>query len=188
MTTAPYAATAEPTDPLSGPRLARVAQQYGTPAWVYDADRIRAQIARLRSFDVIRFAQKACSNTHILRLMRAEGVLVDAVSLGEIERALTAGYQVHGPDEPVVFTADLLDRATLRRVVELRLPVNAGSPQMLEQLGAASPGTRSGCGSTPASGTGTAARPTPAASRASTASGTNTWVRAWSWSTATAWS
>ncbi|MDH6140506.1 diaminopimelate decarboxylase [Kitasatospora sp. GP30] len=140
MTTAPYAATAEPTDPLSGPRLARVAQQYGTPAWVYDADRIRAQIARLRSFDVIRFAQKACSNTHILRLMRAEGVLVDAVSLGEIERALTAGYQVHGPDEPVVFTADLLDRATLRRVVELRLPVNAGSPQMLEQLGAASPG------------------------------------------------
>ncbi|TQF06306.1 diaminopimelate decarboxylase [Kitasatospora acidiphila] len=140
MTTAPYAATAEPTDPLSGPRLARVAQQYGTPAWVYDADRIRAQIARLRSFDVIRFAQKACSNTHILRLMRTEGVLVDAVSLGEIERALTAGYQVQGADEPVVFTADLLDRATLRRVVELRLPVNAGSPQMLEQLGAASPG------------------------------------------------
>jgi diaminopimelate decarboxylase len=138
VTIAPHPAT----DPLNGPRLARIAEQYGTPAWVYDADRIRAQIDRLRGFDVIRFAQKACSNTHILRLMRAEGVLVDAVSLGEVERALTAGYQVDGPDEPLVLTADLLDRATLRRVVELGLPVNAGSPQMLEQVGTASPGHR----------------------------------------------
>ncbi|GAA1947064.1 diaminopimelate decarboxylase [Kitasatospora viridis] len=133
-------ATTLAADPLSGPRLARLAERYGTPAWIYDADRIRAQIARLRGFDVIRFAQKACSNTHILRLMREEGVLVDAVSLGEIERALTAGYQPHGADEPIVLTADLLDRATLRRVVELRLPVNAGSPQMLDQVGTASPG------------------------------------------------
>ncbi|MCX4750246.1 diaminopimelate decarboxylase [Kitasatospora sp. NBC_01287] len=128
------------TPALAGPRLARIAEEYGTPSWVYDAAHIRTQIARLRGFDVIRFAQKACSNTHILRLMRAEGVLVDAVSLGELERALTAGYQVDGPNEPVVYTADLLDRAALRRVVELRVPVNAGSPQMLEQLGGASPG------------------------------------------------
>ncbi|WP_327070089.1 diaminopimelate decarboxylase [Kitasatospora sp. NBC_01302] len=127
---------------LDGARLARTAAEHGTPAWVYDAGHIRAQIARLRSFDVIRFAQKACSNTHVLRLMRAEGVLVDAVSQGELERALAAGYEVAGPDEPVVLTADLLDRPTLRRVVELGVPVNAGSPQMLDQLGAASPGHR----------------------------------------------
>lgn len=125
---------------FDGPQLARIAEEYGTPAWVYDAAHIRAQIARLRSFDVIRFAQKACSNTHLLRLMRAEGVLVDAVSQGELERALAAGYEVKGPQEPVVFTADLLDRATLRRVVELGVPVNAGSPQMLDQVGSASPG------------------------------------------------
>ncbi|WP_083977368.1 diaminopimelate decarboxylase [Kitasatospora azatica] len=156
MTTAPTSGTGEPDGrngldgfdgldgpfggSLSGPRLAGITREHGTPAWVYDAELIRAQIARLRRFDTIRFAQKACSNTHILRLMRAQGVLVDAVSLGEIERALAAGYQVGGPDEPVVFTADLLDRPTLRRVVELGVPVNAGSPQMLDQLGAASPG------------------------------------------------
>ncbi|MGF1429079.1 diaminopimelate decarboxylase [Kitasatospora sp. LaBMicrA B282] len=134
------------TPALDGPRLARIAAEYGTPAWVYDAEHIRGQLAKLRGFDVIRFAQKACSNTHILRLMRAEGALVDAVSLGELERALLAGYSVgcsaeaDGPAEPIVFTADLLDRATLARVVELRVPVNAGSPQMLEQVGAASPG------------------------------------------------
>ncbi|MEV0010701.1 diaminopimelate decarboxylase [Streptomyces sp. NPDC051840] len=125
---------------LDGPRLADAAAEYGTPLWAYDAGTIRAQIARLRRFDVIRFAQKACSNLHILRLMREEGVLVDAVSEGEIERALAAGYQVEGADEPIVFTADLLNRSTLRRVVELGIPVNAGSPQMLDQVGAASPG------------------------------------------------
>ncbi|MFJ8860325.1 diaminopimelate decarboxylase [Streptomyces sp. NPDC102451] len=126
--------------PLDGPRLAGAVAEHGTPLWAYDAGTIRAQIDRLRRFDVIRFAQKACSNVHILRLMREEGVLVDAVSEGEIERALAAGYRVEGADEPIVFTADLLNRSTLRRVVELGIPVNAGSPQMLDQVGAASPG------------------------------------------------
>ncbi|MGK5534045.1 diaminopimelate decarboxylase [Streptomyces sp. URMC 129] len=127
---------------LTGPRLARIAEEFGTPVWVYDAAAIRRQIARLRSFDVIRYAQKANSNTHILRLVREEGVLVDAVSAGELDRALAAGYAVGGHDDPVVLTADLLDRTALRRVVELGVPVNAGSPQMLEQLGAVAPGHR----------------------------------------------
>jgi diaminopimelate decarboxylase len=67
---------------------------------------------------------------------------VDAVSLGEIERALAAGFQpgVHDGHAEIVFTADLLDRATLARVAELGIPVNCGSIDMLGQLAAASPG------------------------------------------------
>ena len=38
---------------------------------------IAERIAALQQFDVVRFAQKACSNIHILRLMRAQGVKVD---------------------------------------------------------------------------------------------------------------
>src|SRR6478735_8163390 len=120
--------------------LVQIAQEYGTPCWIYDAETIRKQIARLKRFDVIRYAQKANSNVHLLRLMRAQGVMVDAVSRGEIERALEAGYPVEGQPSPIVFTADVLDRPTLKRVAELKVPVNAGSPQMLEQLGAVSPG------------------------------------------------
>lgn len=128
------------TTAIPGPRIAAVAEEFGTPVWIYDAESIRRRIAGLRQFDTVRFAQKACSNTHLLRLMREQGVAVDAVSLGEIERALRAGYRPDGVDQPIVFTADLLDRATLARVVELGIPVNAGSPQMLEQLGEAAPG------------------------------------------------
>jgi diaminopimelate decarboxylase len=129
-------------NPFSTPVLADLAARFGTPLWVYDATTIGQRIAALKQFDVVRFAQKANSNTHILRLMRGQGVAVDAVSLGEIERALAAGYQpgVHNGHADIVFTADLLDHATLARVVELGIPVNCGSADMLDQLGAAAPG------------------------------------------------
>jgi len=70
--------------------------------------------------------------------MRAAGVRVDSVSLGEIERALAAGFQPGGED--IVFTADVLDSPTLARIAELKVPVNAGSVDMLHQLGTVSPG------------------------------------------------
>ncbi|WP_137009291.1 diaminopimelate decarboxylase [Aquitalea aquatilis] len=125
------------------PQLAALAEQFGAPLWVYDAAVIRARIAQLKRFDVIRYAQKANSNTHILRLMREQGVMVDAVSLGEIERARQAGYDLSSAEpSEVVFTADVLDRATLEQVVAERIVVNAGSIDMLRQLGERSPGHR----------------------------------------------
>jgi diaminopimelate decarboxylase len=123
---------------LTPARLQALAAEYGTPLWVYDAATIRARAASLKPFDVVRFAQKACSNIHILKLLREAGIKVDAVSRGEILRALAAGYQTGGDE--IVFTADLLDHATLATVVEHRIPVNAGSIDMLHQLGQASPG------------------------------------------------
>ncbi|QWL32468.1 diaminopimelate decarboxylase [Rathayibacter toxicus] len=123
----------------TGADLADIANTFGTPVWVYDAHSIRARVEQLQRFDVIRFAQKACSNVHILRLMRELGIQVDAVSAGELERALVAGYAVGNGLDEIVFTADLLDRPTLSRVLELGIPVNAGSPQMLEMVGAVSP-------------------------------------------------
>ncbi|WP_373963222.1 diaminopimelate decarboxylase [Kosakonia sacchari] len=127
---------------LNAANLLRLPAEFGCPVWVYDAQIIRAQIAKLRAFDVVRFAQKACSNIHILRLMREQGVKVDSVSLGEIERALAAGYDPQTHPDDIVFTADVLDEATIARVSELGIAVNAGSVDMLEQLGAVSPGHR----------------------------------------------
>ena len=128
--------------PLDTHRLSRLAQQHGTPLWVYDAGIIRERINQLRSFDVIRFAQKACSNLSILRLMREEGVLVDSVSEGELVRAMAAGYEPGGDPAGVVLTADLLTSHALKRVVELDVEVNTGSIDMLEQVGRAHPGHR----------------------------------------------
>jgi diaminopimelate decarboxylase len=124
--------------------LQQLVARHGSPLWVYDAAVIRARITALKGFDTVRFAQKACSNTHILRLMREQGVKVDAVSRGEILRALAAGFEVGQGERAlhsdIVFTADLLDRETLTTVAELKVPVNAGSIDMLAQLGEVSPG------------------------------------------------
>lgn len=127
---------------LNANNLLRLPTEFGCPVWVYDAQIIRDKIAALHQFDVVRFAQKACSNIHILRLMREQGVRVDSVSLGEIERALAAGYDPQADQDSIVFTADLIDSATLARVRELQIPVNAGSVDMLEQLGQVSPDHR----------------------------------------------
>lgn len=127
---------------LNADNLLRLPAEFGCPVWVYDAQIVREKIAALHQFDVVRFAQKACSNIHILRLMREQGVKVDSVSLGEIERALAAGYDPKSDSDAIVFTADLIDEPTLARVHELRIPVNAGSVDMLEQLGQVSPGHR----------------------------------------------
>ena len=95
----------------------------------------------------MRFAQKANSNLNLLRLMREQGVVVDAVSRGEIQRALAAGFTA-APNAQgasgIVFTADLLDHATLDTVVEHQIPVNAGSIDMLGHRGQRSPGHRVG--------------------------------------------
>ena len=129
------------SNPFTPALLWNLADEFGTPLWVYDAATIRERIAQLKAFDTVRFAQKACSNIHILKLMREQGVKVDAVSRGEILRALAAGF-TPGFGEPaeIVFTADVMDEATLATVVEHQVPVNAGSIDMLGQLAAVSKG------------------------------------------------
>jgi len=128
--------------PLDTSRLARLAGRHGTPLWVYDAAVLRERIAQLRAFDVVRYAQKACSNLHILRLVKDQGVLVDAVSEGELERALAAGFSPAGDPPGVVLTADILDASGLARAMELDVEVNAGSIDLLDQVGRAHPGHR----------------------------------------------
>jgi len=113
-------------------------QKYQPPFWIYDAEIIYNKIKLLKMFDIIRFAQKSCSNINILRLMKNENLKIDAVSLGEIERALLSGFKPNTNE--IIFTADILDQETLCKVVNFKIPVNAGSLDMLEQLGKISPG------------------------------------------------
>ena len=125
---------------IAGLRITDLARRFGTPTYVYDAELIELRLADLAPFDVVRFAQKACSNLAILDLVRRQGGLVDTVSAGEIHRALAAGYSPQGDPPPIVFTADLFDRQALDLVCEHKIHVNCGSPDMISQLGERMPG------------------------------------------------
>ncbi|MEM8946290.1 MAG: diaminopimelate decarboxylase, partial [Planctomycetota bacterium] len=123
--------TAFPTqiESVAGHSVADLANQFGTPTFVYDADRIVERVNDLAAFDAVRYAQKAASNLAILSLVREHGVVVDAVSAGEIRRAMAAGYE---PGEsmhpPIVYTADIFDHESLELVIAHGIPINCGSP------------------------------------------------------------
>ena len=125
---------------IAGIPVAELARQFGTPTYVYDAATILQRLADLRAFDHVRYAQKACSNLAVLDLLRRNGALVDAVSAGEIRRALAAGYEVEGAPPPVIYTADIFDAEALDLCVEHDIHVNCGSPDMIEHLGCRAPG------------------------------------------------
>ena len=125
---------------IAGLPVPDLADQFKTPAYFYDRSVIDRRIEDLRQFDVIRFAQKACSNLAILDRVRKQGVVVDAVSAGEIRRAIAAGYSTDARSREIVYTADIFDSESLDLVVEHGLPVNCGSPDMISQLGQRRPG------------------------------------------------
>jgi diaminopimelate decarboxylase len=120
--------------------VADLARDFGTPTYVYDEDRIVERIADLRGFDVVRYAVKANSNLAILDLCRRQGVLADAVSAGEVHRAMASGYSPSGDPPPIVYTADTFDRDSIAAVLEHGIHVNCGSPDMIDQYGERAPG------------------------------------------------
>ncbi len=77
--------------------LASVAERVGTPAYVYGANLIRAQFHALD--DALRgishrvcYSVKANGNLAVLRVLRQAGAGADIVSVGELRRALAAGF------------------------------------------------------------------------------------------------
>jgi diaminopimelate decarboxylase len=124
---------------IAGQSIPELARQFGTPVYVYDAATIVKRLKELSAFDVVRFAQKSCSNLGIIDLIRRHGAVVDCVSAGEAIRAIAAGFkpgqQAHPPE--MVYTADIFDREAIELVIKYDLHVNCGSPDMIDQYGEA---------------------------------------------------
>jgi diaminopimelate decarboxylase len=90
---------------LSGVEVDTLVEQYGTPLYVYDVDRITDQFNKMtNSFKLfphkIHFACKALTNVSIVKHLGKLGCGVDAVSPGEIMVAMKAGI----PSEDIIFT------------------------------------------------------------------------------------
>jgi diaminopimelate decarboxylase len=129
---------------IAGQPIPALARKFDTPLYVYDAAKIVERLRELAAFDVVRFAQKACSNIAIIDLVRRNSGLVDCVSAGEVYRAMAAGFKPGQKGHPpeIVYTADIFDREALDLVVQKDIHVNCGSSDMINQLGERSPGHR----------------------------------------------
>ncbi len=120
----------------------QIAQSYGTPTFLYSKDIIEKRIGEVQCFDVVRYAQKACNNLALLKLMQKKGVVLDAVSAGEIYRAVQAGFKTGRDVSEVIYTADIFDIDAIELIKKHQLTVNVGSPDMITQLGEFAPGSK----------------------------------------------
>jgi diaminopimelate decarboxylase len=83
---------------ISFAELHELAQRYGTPFYLYDADAVNARIRRIKSAMghgvQVFYAVKANPNLELLRAVREEADGLDISSAGELEQARLAGYDM----------------------------------------------------------------------------------------------
>lgn len=112
-----------------------LATRYGTPLYVYDAEVVRRQIARVkRAFAALPFrpfyAMKANGALAILDLVRGAGFGCDAVSPGEIYIAQKAGFT---PDN-IWFTCSNVSDDDLRAIGDERIVINVNSMSEIDRI------------------------------------------------------
>ncbi|MBS3914517.1 MAG: diaminopimelate decarboxylase [Bacteroidetes bacterium] len=121
---------------IGGLNAADIAAEFGTPVYVYDAGKIRAQYQRLKSaFPGVKvslhYALKALNNINVLKVLKQEGSGLDAVSLNEVMMGLRAGFS---PSQ-IMYTPNCVDFDEIKQAVELGVHINIDNISVLEQFG-----------------------------------------------------
>ncbi|MEN7548040.1 diaminopimelate decarboxylase [Rapidithrix thailandica] len=121
---------------VQGLDLVSICEEFGTPLYVYNADKIISQIQRLKqAFQgtnmKLKYACKALTNLNILKLIKQQGVELDVVSIEEAQLGILAGYK---PEE-ILFTPNGVAFDEIKLAVELGLTVNIDNISILEQFG-----------------------------------------------------
>ena len=121
---------------LSHTQLVAVANEFGTPVYVYHAERIAEQYHKLKlafkKCDARFFyACKSLTNINILRYINSLGASLDCVSINEVKLGLMAGFT---PDN-ILFTPNCVDFDEILEAKELGVNINIDNISILEQFG-----------------------------------------------------
>ncbi len=114
--------------------LRAIAERVGTPAYVYSANLIRAQYHALHDAlqsvpHRICYSVKANGNIGVLKVLKALGAGADIVSVGELRRALAAGFEPGA----VVFSGVGKSAAELEEAIRVGVGyLNVESPAELD--------------------------------------------------------
>ena len=121
--------------------LLSVAHTFGSPVYVYDANKISSQYERLtKAFAAvpslrINYAMKALSNVSVLKLMRKLGAGLDTVSIQEVKLGLHAGFA----PEQIIFTPNGVSMEEIEEAASLGVQLNIDNLSILEQFGSKHP-------------------------------------------------
>lgn len=121
---------------LSNHQLSAIAQQFGTPTYVYNADKIVEQYQTLTTAFAqqnvkIFYACKALTNINILKLIKNIGGNVDCSSINEAKLALHAGFE----PSCVLYTSNGITFSEIEEAQSLDIHINIDSLSNLEKFG-----------------------------------------------------
>ena len=121
--------------------LLSITDTFGSPIYVYDAEKISSQYKRLsNAFSrvpslKINYAMKALSNISILKLMKKLGAGLDTVSIQEVKLGLKAGFT----PEQIIFTPNGVSMDEIEEASLLGVQLNIDNLSFLEQFGSKHP-------------------------------------------------
>lgn len=121
--------------------LVQLAEQFGSPLYVYDADKIQSQFNRLtNAFSKverlrINYAVKALSNIAVLQLIKSVGSNLDTVSIQEVLLGLHAGFEPH----QIIYTPNGVSFEEIEEVAKMGAQINIDNLSVLEHFGTKHP-------------------------------------------------
>jgi diaminopimelate decarboxylase len=123
------------TDPF------RLTEEYGTPLYVYNENLLRKRCRDLKGLISyknfrINYSPKANGNLELIKIIRNEGLNVDAMSPGEIYVNLLAGYK---PEE-ILYISNNVSEDEFRYAINAGVKVSVDSVSQLELFGRINPG------------------------------------------------
>ncbi len=128
--------TFAPMQGLSPEQLQQIAGTFGTPVYVYHAERIQSQYERLiKAFSGADarffYAAKALTNLSILRYIRKLGCAIDCSSINEVKLAVQAGYL----PADILYTSNNISLEEIEEAKDLGVHINIDSISNLRKFG-----------------------------------------------------
>ena len=123
---------------LSNTQLSELAGRFGTPLYVYHAEKIKEQYQKLaqafsKTNTVFFYACKALTNINVLKYIKALGANVDCSSINEVKLAIRAGF----PPGRILYTSNGIAFSEIQEAKELGVIINIDSISNLEKFGKA---------------------------------------------------
>jgi len=121
---------------LSPQQLRAIAEEFGTPLYVYHAEKIKEQFEKLTAAfrhtnTVFFYASKALTNVSILKYIKSLGANIDCSSINEVKLALHAGF----PAQQILYTSNGIGFEEIEEAKDLGVIINIDSLSNLEKFG-----------------------------------------------------
>jgi len=119
----------------------KLTETHGSPLYVYNENILRTRCREMKNLStyqnfIVNYAMKANTNTHLMSIIREEGLRIDASSQGEAIAAMAAGYT---PGE-IMFIVNNVSPTELKFAIDLGMTISVDSLSQLETYGKLNPG------------------------------------------------